>query len=198
MGGGRRLTVAGPPGTRSAQCQNQRGPQAIAADRGRQHPERRAGRDLREIDQLDPVDGLLDTLDLFPGSQIAADLIDIDNDFPADMWRKFGDMGLLGITVEEEYGGSGMGYLAHSVALEEISRASASVGLSYGAHSNLCTNQIRRKGNLESARKSIPPPRSTCWALKVHFKVRRTVFWGLGSTTMQHACGCSENSASCS
>ncbi|MDJ0879477.1 MAG: isovaleryl-CoA dehydrogenase [Halieaceae bacterium] len=85
-----------------------------------------------------------------------AEQIDIDNDFPADMWKKFGDLGLLGITVEEEYGGSGMGYLAHCVALEEISRASASVGLSYGAHSNLCVNQIRKNGNEEQKQKYLP------------------------------------------
>ncbi len=85
-----------------------------------------------------------------------AEQIDQDNEFPADMWRKFGDLGLLGITVEEEYGGSGMGYLAHSVAMEEISRASASVGLSYGAHSNLCVNQIRKNGNEEQKQKYLP------------------------------------------
>ncbi|MEO1612242.1 MAG: acyl-CoA dehydrogenase family protein, partial [Pseudomonadota bacterium] len=73
--------------------------------------------------------------------------IDKSNAFPMELWREMGDLGLLGVTVEEEYGGVGMGYLAHTIAVEEISRASASVGLSYGAHSNLCVNQIRRNGN---------------------------------------------------
>ncbi len=82
--------------------------------------------------------------------------IDRSNQFPAGMWKKLGDMGLLGITVEEEYGGTGMGYLAHIVAMEEISRGSASVGLSYGAHSNLCVNQIRRNGTAEQKTKYLP------------------------------------------
>src|ERR687894_434682 len=95
------------------------------------------------------LDMLRDTVRAFAADEIAprAAAIDHENVFPADLWRKFGDLGLLGITVEEEYGGAALGYLAHVVAMEEISRASASVGLSYGAHSNLCVNQIRRNAN---------------------------------------------------
>ena len=78
------------------------------------------------------------------------------NSFPPDLWPKMGALGLLGITVEEEYGGAAMGYLEHVVAMEEISRASASVGLSYGAHSNLCVNQLRRNGSPEQRRKYLP------------------------------------------
>ena len=82
--------------------------------------------------------------------------IDRENPFPQDMWRRFGDLGLLGITVPEEYGGSGLGYLAHVIAMEEISRGSASVGLSYGAHSNLCVNQINRNGTPEQKTTYLP------------------------------------------
>ena len=104
------------------------------------------------------IDMLRDAVYQLSQSEIAprATQIDTDNDFPTDLWKKFGDMGLLGITVEEEYGGSGMGYLAHSVAMEEISRASASVGLSYGAMSNLCMNQLRKHGTEEQKQKYLP------------------------------------------
>src|SRR6184192_637977 len=85
-----------------------------------------------------------------------ANEIDRSNQFPMDLWRKMGDLGLLGITVGDEYGGTDMGYLAHVVAMEEISRASASVGLSYGAHSNLCVNQIRRNGSAAQKKKYLP------------------------------------------
>lgn len=82
--------------------------------------------------------------------------IDKTNQFPMDMWKKFGDMGLLGITAPEEYGGQEMGYLAHTIAMEEISRASGAVALSYGAHSNLCVNQIVRNGNAAQKAKYLP------------------------------------------
>ncbi|MFU8766028.1 MAG: acyl-CoA dehydrogenase family protein, partial [Haliea sp.] len=89
-------------------------------------------------------------------SPLAED-IDRSNDFPAALWRKMGDMGLLGITVSESDGGSGLGYLAHVLAMEQISRASASVGLSYGAHSNLCVNQIARHGSAAQKARFLPP-----------------------------------------
>lgn len=106
----------------------------------------------------DEVDMLRDAVYQMCQKELAprAAQIDKDNEFPMDMWRKFGDMGLLGVTVDEVYGGSGMGYLAHTVAMEEISRASASVGLSYGAHSNLCVNQISKNGNEAQKQKYLP------------------------------------------
>ncbi len=101
---------------------------------------------------------LRETVHDFAQKEIAprAEEIDRRNEFPADLWKKFGALGLLGITVEEEFGGTMMGYLAHIIAVEEISRASASVGLSYGAHSNLCVNQIRRNGSDAQKRKYLP------------------------------------------
>ena len=111
-----------------------------------------------DFDLGETVDLLRAQVQAFAADEIAprAAAIDRDNAFPADLWRKMGDLGVLGITVEEEYGGAGMGYLEHVVAMEEISRASASVGLSYGAHSNLCVNQIRRNGNGPQRRRYLP------------------------------------------
>ncbi len=104
------------------------------------------------------IDMLRETVQQFAADEIAPRAAEVDrsNQFPADLWRKMGDLGLLGITVEEEYGGTGLGYLAHVIAMEEISRASASVGLSYGAHSNLCVNQIRRNGSEAQKRRYLP------------------------------------------
>jgi isovaleryl-CoA dehydrogenase len=110
------------------------------------------------FNQGETIDMLRDMIQDFAAKEIAPRAAEIDrvNEFPADLWKKFGDLGLLGMTAEEEYGGSGLGYLAHIVAMEEISRASASVGLSYGAHSNLCVNQIRRNGNAAQKAKYLP------------------------------------------
>ncbi len=104
------------------------------------------------------IDALRDSVRQFVLAEIApiADETDRSNAFPMPLWRRLGDMGLLGITVEEEYGGAGLGYLAHTVVVEEISRASASIGLSYGAHSNLCVNQIRKNGSEAQKRKYLP------------------------------------------
>src|SRR6201984_2091910 len=104
------------------------------------------------------IEMLRDTVRDFAQEKIAprADEIDRSNSFPRDLWPQLGALGLLGITVEEEWGGAGLGYLAHCVAMEEISRACAAVGLSYGAHSNLCVNQIRRNGSDEQPRRYLP------------------------------------------
>ncbi len=104
------------------------------------------------------IDMLRATVRQFAAAEISprASEIDRSNQFPMDLWRKMGDLGLLGITVEEAYGGTETGYLAHIVAMEEVSRASGSVGLSYGAHSNLCVNQIRRNGSENQKRKYLP------------------------------------------
>ena len=104
------------------------------------------------------IDALRSAVQDFAQGEIAPRAAEIDRSdrFPMDLWRKLGDLGVLGITVEEEYGGAAIGYLAHIVAMEEISRASASVGLSYGAHSNLCVNQIRRNGNSAQKKKYLP------------------------------------------
>ncbi|MFP3543657.1 isovaleryl-CoA dehydrogenase [Rhizobium sp. SIMBA_035] len=104
------------------------------------------------------IEALRDAVRRFASERIAplADETDRNNAFPMPLWRELGDMGLLGITAAEEYGGAGLGYLAHCVAMEEISRASASVALSYGAHSNLCVNQINRNGNAEQKQRYLP------------------------------------------
>lgn len=111
-----------------------------------------------EFDLGDDVNALRETVHRWAQDRVApiAAQVDRDNVFPADLWREMGDLGLLGITVAEEYGGTGMGYLAHTIAVEEIARASASISLSYGAHSNLCVNQLKLNGTEEQKRKYLP------------------------------------------
>ena len=120
------------------------------------------------------IEALRDMVQRFAREKIAPQAAEIDasNEFPNELWRELGALGLLGVTVAPEHGGSGLGYLAHCIVMEEISRASASVGLSYGAHSNLCVNQIQRKSpsghrkteqlGQRSAAEKIPSPRSWC------------------------------------
>ena len=109
------------------------------------------------FDLGETIDMLRDTVQQFAAAEIAPRAADIDRDnlFPADLWKKLGALGLHGMTVKEEYGGSDLGYLAHIVAMEEVSRASASVGLSYGAHSNLAVNQLHRNGS-DDAEAEVP------------------------------------------
>ena len=104
------------------------------------------------------IDQLRELTEKFSASEVAplAEKADRDNSFPNELWRKFGELGLLGLTVEEEYGGTNMGYLAHVVAMEEISRACSAIGLSYGAHSNLCVNQLRKNGSEAQKQKYLP------------------------------------------
>jgi isovaleryl-CoA dehydrogenase len=113
---------------------------------------------LLRFEHGETIDMLRESVRDFTAKEIAprAAQIDETNEFPADLWRKLGALGVLGITVEEEYGGTAMGYLAHIITMEEISRGSASIGLSYGAHSNLCVNQIRRNGTEAQKRKYLP------------------------------------------
>ena len=113
---------------------------------------------MRPFPLGEEIDLLRESVRGFADKEIGprADLIDRENTFPADLWKKLGDMGLLGITVPEEFGGSGMGFLAHVVAMEEISRASGSVGLSYGAHSNLCVNNIAHNATDAQKKKYLP------------------------------------------
>ena len=119
---------------------------------------RRASWATLDHDLGETVDIVRDTVRRFAAAEIGprADDIDRSNEFPRDLWPRLGDLGLLGITVSEEYGGAGLGYLAHTVVMEEVSRGSASVGLSYGAHSNLCVNQIFRNGTEAQKRRYLP------------------------------------------
>src|SRR5580698_6446988 len=111
-----------------------------------------------DFDLGEMVGALRNQVEAFAAKEIAPRAAEIDksNEFPMDLWKKLGDLGVLGITVPEEYGGAGLGYLEHTIAMEEISRASASVGLSYGAHSNLCVNQIKLNGTEAQKRRYLP------------------------------------------
>ena len=116
------------------------------------------------FDLGDTADMLRDSVMRFSSDEIAprAEEIDRSNTFPRDLWPRLGELGLLGITVEEDLGGSGLGYTEHVVVMEEVSRASAAVGLSYGAHSNLCINQVRLHGTLAQKQRHLPKLISGC------------------------------------
>ena len=141
-----------------------------------------------DFDLGEDIEMLRESVYQFARLEIAprAAQIDRENLFPADLWPMLGEMGLLGLTVEEKYGGTGLGYLAHCVAMEEISRASASVGLSYGAHSNLCVNQIRKNGNEEQKHRYLPDlcsgEKVGALAMSEHYSGSDVVSMKLGAT----------------
>jgi isovaleryl-CoA dehydrogenase len=139
-------------------CGPQFSQRQTSPDRGLESTTASGERMIFDTHITDDTDALRDTVKRMCDAELAprAAAIDHDNQFPMDMWRKFGDLGLLGISIPEEFGGTGMGYLAHSVAMEEVSRASGAVGLAYGAHSNLCVNNLYLNGNDAQRKKYLP------------------------------------------
>jgi isovaleryl-CoA dehydrogenase len=151
---GRPETVDLPPHLLSSMSQHARSERETTGGR----PMISNAQRMFNFDLGETAEAIRETVRDFAQNEIAPRAQDIDksNQFPIDLWPKLGELGLHGITVEEEYGGAGLGYLEHVIAMEEVSRASASVGLSYGAHSNLCVNQLRRNGNEAQKRKYLP------------------------------------------